>query len=149
MGDNAMGNRSVDVNAPSPEPGAEHLPAQVGGGFFGSPTYQKLAAIEVLGHRSSLHASQFSQWMSGGPGVAMGLMGHHPMSGSTILMDRENMLRCVPTTLRRRKPAVLHVGDAAPEFALEGSHGHRVNSSELRGKPIAIRLTRTMGSGML
>jgi hypothetical protein len=144
-----MGDKSVDVNGESGESGSEEPPAPVVGGFFGSPTYQKLAAVEVLGHRSSLHASQFSQWTSGGPGVAMGLMGNHPMSGSTILMDRENMLRGVPTSLRRRKPAVLHVGDAAPEFALDGSHGHRVSSSELRGKPIAIRLTRTMGSGML
>ena len=129
--------------------GAEHLPAQVAPGFFSSPSYEKLADIEVLGHRSSLHVSQFAQWMSGGPGVQMGLMGHHPMNGSTILMDLENMVRTVPTTNRRRKAVTLQVGDAAPAFALEGSHGSRVSSDALRGKPIAMRLTRTMGSGML
>jgi Redoxin len=43
----------------------------------------------------------------------------------------------------------LQVGDAAPAFSLEDSHDHRVSSAALRGRPIALRLTRTMGSGVI
>jgi hypothetical protein len=143
MGDDGMDVNAGPADAEAPEPGT----APIMGTWFGSPTYQKLGEVEVFGHRHFVYNPSAATLRSGTTGVLMGL--GHPDSGRHLYGDLETMLRTVPSTLRRRKAITLQVGDTAPAFTLEGTHGQRVSSAELRGKPIAMRLTRTMGSGII
>jgi len=82
--------------------------------------------------------------------VADGLMMMHqaPRVASDSVMPLSHMVRQLPST-RRHKEFAIHVGDRAVDFSLPGSNGETLTLDGVRGRPFAMRLTRTVGSGVI
>jgi hypothetical protein len=127
-----------DSGAPAPAAGGHPL--------FDSPIYRTLTSLEVFGQRHVLHPEELVNRATGDVGI--GLLQQAPSVSSDSIAGLEVMLRRVPSP-QRRSPGRISPGHPMPDFDLTGSHGTRIRKHDMQGRPFAVRLTRTMGSGII
>jgi peroxiredoxin len=105
---------------------------------------EKLGAIRKEVGGFHLSRKELARLAKAKDGVSM--MNQAPRTTSDTVAPLEHMIRMVPTT-RRHSPFQLNVGDRAPSFSMTGSDGSTVSLDLAR--PIAIRLTRAVGTGVI
>ncbi len=68
------------------------------------------------------------------------------MVSATNVFRLEHMLATRPSTAAAHN-VHLDVGDAAPDFGVPRTDGGQIRLSQLRGKPVILRLTRAVTGG--
>jgi hypothetical protein len=107
--------------------------------------YAKQSSVEVFGQRI------VDTWRGGGHDEIGGLLMHWQAPGLSrpqITAEAGFLMRMVPSTMRRRR-ILKHPGDPMPSFSLPGTDGSTLTSDGLRGASFAMRLTRTVASGVI
>lgn len=78
----------------------------------------------------------------------VGVLNQGPLVSATNVFRLEHTLATRPSTAAAQG-VHLGVGDAAPEFEVQRTDEQRIRLSELRGKPVILRLTRAVTGGII
>lgn len=78
----------------------------------------------------------------------VGVLNQGPMVSATNVFRLEHMLATRPSTAAAQ---TVHpnVGDVAPDFEVQRTDGRTIRLSELRGKPVILRLTRAVTGAII
>lgn len=78
----------------------------------------------------------------------VGVLNQGPLISATNVFRIEHMLAARPSTASAQS---VHpdVGDVAPDFEVQRTDGHSIRLSELRGKPVILRLTRAVTGAII